>query len=238
MTYLFTNIYPQETAMWEPPVLPVDYQGLKLTRNDSEFTSAQNMHETQILRTVVSSTGVWPSEQIHEYLELGEALSEMVKLEEDDEWRIDKPVYATACYIAAGLKVAPYPAPRIFNHGPKSVVFNWSVGTKNLYLTISSNRISAMVSSPERIERRIDHSLNQLTNPALFLSSIQPSNLGQSFDSIKVVSDPSELYDWRIDHSLNQLTNPAFFLSSIQHSNLGQSFDSIKGVSNPPELFD
>ncbi len=197
MTYLFTNSYPQVTAMWEPPVLPMDYQGPKLTRNDSEFTSEQNMHETQIVRTMVSSTGVWPSEQVHEYLELRETLNEMVKLEEDDEWRIDKPVYATACYIAAELKkVAPYPVPvpHIFNHGPKSVVFNWSVGSKNLYLTISSNKISAMVSSPERIEWRIDHSLNQLMSPALFLSSIQPSNLGQSFDSIKVVSDPPELF--------------------------------------------
>jgi hypothetical protein len=187
-----TNIYPQVKAIREPrTVSPEDFQD-----SSSEFTSEQNMPKTQILRTVVSSTGVWPSEQSYEYLELGEALSEMVELEEDDEWRINKPVYATACYIAAELKVATYPAPRIFNHGPKSVVFNWSVGTNNLYLTISSDRISALLSSPERIERRIDHSLNQLTNPALFLSSIQPINRGQSFVAlIKVVSDPPELFD-------------------------------------------
>lgn len=200
MLNLLINRYSQVTADWEPrSELSEDrrykIETIRATRNDSEFTSEQNMPETQILRTVVSSTAVWPTEQSHEYLELGEALSEMVELEEDDEWRIDKPVYATACYIAAELKVASYPAPRIFNHGPKSVVFNWSVGTNNLYLTISSNRISALASSPERIERRTDNSLNQLTNPALFLSSIEPSNQGQAFALIKAVSDPPEPFD-------------------------------------------
>ncbi len=168
---------------------------LRTTRNDSEFTSEQNMPETQILRTVVSGSDIWPLEQSHEYLELGEALSEMVELEEDDEWRIDKPVYATACYIAAELQVASYPAPRIFNHGAKSVVFNWSIETNNLYLTISSNRISALLSSPERIERRIDSSANQLLNPALFLSSIQPGHQGQAFALIRAESDSPGFFD-------------------------------------------
>lgn len=191
------NRYPQVTAIWElRSVSPEDCRdNIEVVRADSELTIEQNMPETQILRTVVSSPGVWPSEQSHEYLELGEALSEMVELEEDDECRIDKPVYDTACYIAAELKVAPYQAPRIFNHGPKSVVFNWSFGTYNWYLTISSNRISALASSPERIELRIDNYLNKLTNPALLLSSIQPSNRGQAFALIKVVSDPPELFD-------------------------------------------
>jgi hypothetical protein len=198
-----TNIYPQVTVILKPSsVPPEDYQavqqGPRVTRSNSEFISAMNMPEIQILRMPVSSAGIrWLSEQGHEYLEIGEALSEMVGLKEDDEWRIDKPVYAAACRIAAELMAASYPAPRIFNHGPQSVVFNWSIGTNNLYLTISSNRISALLSSTEHIERRIgySYSANQLPNPALFLFSIQPGHWGQPFALIKAVSDPPALFD-------------------------------------------
>ncbi len=104
-----------------------------LTRINAEFTDAMNMPETQIQRIQVLSMGIIGRQ---EYLELGEALSEMVELEEKDEWRIDAPVYANACHIAAELVASSYPAPRIFNHGPKSVVFNWSIENKS-YLTIA-----------------------------------------------------------------------------------------------------
>ena len=196
-----TNIYSQVTVILKPNSVPpedyqADQQGPRVILSNSDFTSAVNMSETQILRMPVSSAGIsWLSEQGHEYLGIGEALSEMVGLEEDDEWRIDKPVYTAACRIAAELMATPYPAPRVFNHGPQSVVFNWSIGTNNLYLTISSNRISALLSSPERIERRIDYSANQLPNPALFLYSIQPGHWGQAFALLKAVSDPPELFD-------------------------------------------
>jgi hypothetical protein len=201
MLNLPINIYPQPTIILESSsVLPEDDQAKigfpKVVRNDSEFTSAITISEGRILPMRASSVDIIGRlEQIQEYLELGEALSEMVGFEKDDEWKIDEPVYATACYIASELMATPYPAPRIFNHGPKSVVFNWSVGTKNLYLTISPNRISALLSSPERIEQRMDYSLNQLPNPALFLSFIQPGHRGQAL--IKAVSDPPELFDQR-----------------------------------------
>jgi len=83
------------------------------------------------------------------------------------------PVYNAACYVAAGLMANSFPAPRIFTHGPKSVVFNWSNEVDNLYLTISADKISALISSPERIKRRIDYSANELMNPSLALSSIR-----------------------------------------------------------------
>ena len=165
MLKLLINRYPRVTADWELQVT---------SQNDSELSIEHNMPKTQILRTVVSSTFVLPSEQSQEYMELGKALGEMVELADDDEWRIDKPVYATACYIAAELKFASIPAPRIFNHGPKSVVFNWTAEYNNVYFTISSDRISALASSPKRIEKRIDRSLKQITNPALLLSSFHP----------------------------------------------------------------
>lgn len=207
MLNLVTNIYPQATVTLEsssvPPFVPPEDDQAKpgfpkVVRNDSEFTSAITMSEGRILTMPASTADIIErSEQIQEYLELGEALSEMVGLEEDDEWKIDEPVYATALYIASGLMAAPYPAPRIFNHGPKSVVFNWSVGTNNLYLTISPNRISVLSSSSKRIELRKDYSLNQLPNPALFLPFILPGHRGQSFALIKAVSNPPELFDQR-----------------------------------------
>ena len=203
MLNLLTNIYPQATVILESsPVPPQDdqtksgFQNLKQIRNDTGFTNAIIISEKRTFTMRASRTDIiaW-SQQIHEYLALGEALSEMVALEENDEGKIDEPVYTTACYIASELMAAPYPAPRIFNHGPKSVVFNWSVGAKNLYLTISPNRISALWSSPERIEGRIHYSLSQLSNPALFLSSVGPAYWGQPFALIKAVSTPPELSD-------------------------------------------
>lgn len=201
MLNLPININRHETVILESSSVPPgdDQAGQldqRVTWSKRKFTVAMNIPERQTLRVPFTSTGIiWRAELSQEYLELGEALSEMAELEEGDEWRIDRPVYAAACRIAAELKAAHYQAPRIFNHGPKSVVFNWSVGTNNWYFTISSNRISALASSPERIERRIDDSLNQLTNPALFLSYIQPGNQGQAFALIRAVSDPPEFFD-------------------------------------------
>jgi len=205
MLNLPININRQVIVILESSsVPPEDYQTAQLdqrvTRSNRGFTVAMNIPERQTLRVPVTSAGIiGRSELSQDYLELGEALSEMVELEEDDEWRIDKPVYATACRIAAELMAAPYPAPRIFNHGAKSVVFNWLFETNNLYLnlylTISSNRISALLSSPERIERRIDYPANQLPNPALFLSSFKPGHQRQAIALIRAESDPPEFFD-------------------------------------------
>jgi hypothetical protein len=196
-----TNINRRVAVTIESNSVTLDYyqadQGaLSVIRNDSQFTGAISTPETRILRMPSTSTDIigW-SEQIQGYLELGEALSAMVGLEEDDEWRIDEPVYATACQIASKLMAASYPPPRIFSHGPESVVFDWSLGTQNRYLTISSNRISMLVSSPERIERRADYPLKQLpSSPALLPSLIQLSHQGQPLALIEVTSDAPRLF--------------------------------------------
>jgi hypothetical protein len=107
-----------------------------------------------------------------DYKELEEALSEMTELDEGDEFKIDAPVYHAARYVAAELMAMSFPVPRIFNHGPKSVVFNWPHAADNWYLTISADQMSALISSPERIKRRIAFSANMLMNPSLALSSI------------------------------------------------------------------
>jgi hypothetical protein len=205
---LVTYIYPRTTVTLESSFIPQEHDRAepgfprvtKVIRNDSEFTSAITISEGRILTIPASSADIIErSEQIQAYRELGEALSEMVGLEEDDEWKIDEPVYGTALYIASKLMAAPYPypAPRIFNHGPDSVVFNWSVGTNNLYLTISPDRISVLSSSPKRIEFQGDYSLNKLPNPVLFLPFIQPDHWGPAYDRIKAVSDPPEPFDKR-----------------------------------------
>jgi hypothetical protein len=130
--------------------------------------------ETLILATFSSVPVIWESElRQQEYQELGAALGEMTKLEEGDEWKIDPSVYNAACYVAAGLMVHSFPAPRIFNHGTKSVVFNWSYGSDNMYLTISADHVSALISSPERIKRRVEYSLNELTDPSVALLSVR-----------------------------------------------------------------
>jgi len=152
--------------------------------------------ETLILRTTFSSVPViWESElRQQEYQELGAALSEMTKLEEGDEWKIDPPVYNAACYVAAGLMAHSFPAPRIFNHGTKSVVFNWSYGADNMYLTISADHISALISSPERIKRRVEYSVNELTDPSVALLSIRAAYLKKPVKRLVTgaVSDPTE----------------------------------------------
>jgi hypothetical protein len=187
-----TNNYRQ-VAFLESNSVPL--QEPKTTQSSTEFTDT--FLDTQIFIVPASIADIRRSELSQDYLELGETLNNMFDLDENDEWRIDEPVYATACHIAAELMVTtPYPAPRIFNHGPESVVFNWSRETTNLYLTISSNKISALLSSQERIEQRIDQTIDQLFNPARFLSFVTPSHLEHSLASIKAGSDdPSELFD-------------------------------------------
>jgi hypothetical protein len=130
--------------------------------------------ETLILTTFSSVPVIWESElRQQEYQELGAALGEMTKLEEGDEWKIEPSVHNAACYVAAGLMAHSFPAPHIFNHGTKSVVFNWSYGADNMYLTISADHISALISSPERIKRRVEYSLNELTDPSVALLSVR-----------------------------------------------------------------
>jgi hypothetical protein len=160
----------------------------------SAFTDAMPT-ETLILTTFSSVPVIWESElRQQEYQELGAALDEMTKLEEGDEWKIDPTVYDAACYVAAGLMANSFPAPRIFNHGTKSVVFNWSRGADHMYLTVSANHISALISSPERIKRRVEYSVNELTHPSFVLPSIRAAYFKKPVQRLVtgVVSDPTE----------------------------------------------
>jgi hypothetical protein len=156
--------------------------------------------ENQIVRSTFSSVPVISqSELAHEYKELGEALSEMTEFEEEGKWKIEPPVYDAARYVAGTLLANFFPAPRIFNHGPRSVVFNWSQGTRNLYLTISADRIAALISSPERIQRRMEiaYSSRELLDPSRLLTSIRSAHLEKPIVLAvsSTASDPPELVD-------------------------------------------
>jgi hypothetical protein len=144
--------------------------------NTSEPMTAM-VSSSPIFKSIFSSVPVvWESELAVEYHELGEALGQMTDLENGDEWRIDRAVFDTACFVAAGLFLTEQSAPRVFTHGPKSIVFNWGRENADLYLTISADRVSALISSPERVQRRIDFSLNDTSSQALLLSAIQSTD--------------------------------------------------------------
>ncbi|MEO8051930.1 MAG: hypothetical protein ABI833_16050 [Acidobacteriota bacterium] len=138
---------------------------------------------------------LWESELERDYYALGEALGEMTVLDEGEDWKIDAAVFSTACYVALELKTDRLPAPRIFTHGPKSVVFNWSRENDNLYLTISANRISALVSSPERIKRRVDMPVREFANQyraVSLMGAAYPETAGEYPLIAESVPDPLE----------------------------------------------
>jgi hypothetical protein len=157
--------------------------------------AAEMVSLNQVLTKTFSGTPfIWETQLRKEYQDLGEALTQMTDLDEGTEWAIERPVYETACFIAAGLMVNSFPAPRVFNHGPKSVVFNWSdEKSNNLYLTVSVDRISALISSPERIKTRLDYSAQHLLKYDNLLSSIRSAQLEQPVLMLASGnSDPSE----------------------------------------------
>jgi hypothetical protein len=128
------------------------------------------------------------SELINEYQDVGQALNEMTDFEEGNEWWIEPAVYNAACFVAAGLMANSIPAPRVLNHGPSSVVFNWSQKTDNLYLTVSADRLSALISSPERITRRVEFSIKGFISLSLAFSTIRAAYTGEP---IKLITSGS-----------------------------------------------
>ncbi len=71
------------------------------------------------------------------------------------EMDIDENVRTIACYVASRLLANSIPIPFYSLHGPDSVVFIWVREAETLYLTISSDYLSVLLSSPEKIKTRI-----------------------------------------------------------------------------------
>jgi len=152
----------------------------QLSSNVTGFSNVVPQQGSLILGTTFSSVPVVLSAELtQDYQELGQALREMTELEGGDELKIDRSVYHAACYFAAELMAHSFPAPRVFNHGSSSVVFNWSNQADNLYLTIGADHMSALISTPARIKRRVELSTAQFMNPSLALPSVRAAFSGE-----------------------------------------------------------
>jgi hypothetical protein len=146
-----------------------------------------------IKRSFSSVPVVSMAELAAEYGELGQALGEMATLGEDDEWWVESPVADVARCVAGELMNGGYPAPQLFTHGPKSLVFNWSRGSDNLYLTVSSDSISVLISTPQKIKRRINYPVQALANPERLFPAIESAYLERPVVTLKSAS--SDVHD-------------------------------------------
>lgn len=117
------------------------------------------------------------------YSEVGQALGEMASSDTDDDWKIEPAVINNANLVAIELMANAYPAPRIFSHGSKSVVFNWELNDKNIYLTISENKLSALVSNQETITFQKVFSGNEILERTYALLTIRSAQADQNFVS-------------------------------------------------------
>jgi hypothetical protein len=128
---------------------------------DYRFAFSKWSHGTKKPR--LSMVPVIREQELSEdYRDLGETLNELSNLDSEDEWRIGGAVRDAASHVATQLISCGIPAPRVFTHGSESIVFNWSnKKNNNLYLTISANRISALISTPERIVQRMEFSASK-----------------------------------------------------------------------------
>jgi hypothetical protein len=90
-----------------------------------------------------------------------------------DDWNISSQVYAASIYVAGTLMQNAIPRPGVFTHGPNSVVFNWSQEETSLYLTISKNNLSVLVSSNEGIQLHADLSSIEAGNADRFISALR-----------------------------------------------------------------
>lgn len=157
----------------EPPVSFLENK-IHSVSSGSGYDTVIVDSESWIVKSTFSTIGdSWQWELSQHYRALGTALNELTTLEEDDDWKIDASVYNAASYIATELRSGLMPPPQIFVHGPTSVVFNWSGGIYNFYLTIGANNVSALLSSPEQILRRIEYPENEWPNPLALLPFIR-----------------------------------------------------------------
>lgn len=146
-------------------------------------------------RTFSSTPVIWQAELNAQYRDVGEALSHMASLDDSDDLMIEAPVYAAASFVAASLMSSRFPAPHVFTHGSKSVVFNWINGADNLYLTVSADKLSVLVTTPERIKTRLDLSAKEGFDPVKLLGLV-PRQLEQQQKVLVLPSGTSEPPDF------------------------------------------
>jgi hypothetical protein len=146
--------------------------GIASTNSDSLVISASG--------TAIMTAPSAPAEinlHANSYAELGQALFELHSLAEDQDWRIERPVYGASLQVAAVLMEKNIPSPSVFTHGPRSVVFNWAEADKNLYLTVSKSRLSVLLSSAGKIEYRTEFEGPQVADSGRFFSALEAMRL-------------------------------------------------------------
>lgn len=117
--------------------------------------SVQNGTTDIVISKAMSHVPVLTPQQLRaEYADVGKALSELKSIEAGDEWQIDEDVFDVATKLGANLLLRGWPAPHVYSHGPKSVIFNWEKGRDNFYLTISADKVSVLMSGPDSIKAR------------------------------------------------------------------------------------
>lgn len=157
------------------------YSEIHIQSGSTALSESQPSPQSMVFKETFSSVPViWESDLHREYQELGVALLEMKSLDGENEHQLDEQVYLAASYVATELRANSFPLPSVFSHGPKSVVFNWSNNEDNLYLTVSADRMSALITSPERIQRRIEYPKSLPANPETTLLSIKSAFLKKS----------------------------------------------------------
>jgi hypothetical protein len=135
---------------------PINIQPVVITVGNPQISGGLFMPVNTVVvgNSFVSYSAGFVAQLTDDYKDLGAALADL-KDSSADEWQIEDSVYDLAQQVASSLMEGSYPAPQVLTHGPKSVVFHWeAVDNRSLYLTISEKFLSALVSSPSKIERR------------------------------------------------------------------------------------
>jgi phage repressor protein C with HTH and peptisase S24 domain len=94
-----------------------------------------------------------------DYSRLFEELALLANEEEAGEHYIKDEVYQVAVRLMEIAKGAGRVTPKIFSHGPDSVVFNWKDGATEVYATISADTMAILMSGPNGITHRSTHPL-------------------------------------------------------------------------------
>jgi hypothetical protein len=121
-------------------------------------SSVQPVEEIRtVLPPLVSSQSTeLATVQSEDYQLLENSLAELNELDEEDDWKIEDKVYAASVRVALALMEKSVPLPSVFTHGPKSVVFNWTRGSDDLYLTVTSSKMYVLVSSQLGVQYRAE----------------------------------------------------------------------------------
>ena len=159
---IFRNRHLRFTApgsTTEPTMSPSSGTTSFISGQSSAQTTQEASRDAPFISKVFSSVpAVNALQLVRDYQDLGLALDQLQEVGDNEAWKIEAPVYEAARRLGAELLNHNYPVPHIFSHGPKSVVFTWSKGDSTIYVTISADRLSALVSTPARITKRLVYS--------------------------------------------------------------------------------